>query len=143
MSEPAVLVRHFNFPPEDVYAAWVDPEQLREWFANGEDLVVEEASLDVRPGGEFRIRLYDGEDHMCAFGTYQRVEPPNLLQFTWKWEESSIEKGESLVTVELKGSAGQTQLTLTHERLSSPKSIEAHTAGWTSLVTRLGAFLGK
>src|ERR1700730_6279964 len=57
-----------------------------------------EAVLDVRVGGSFRITMKGKErDHMQV-GTYQVVDRPSKLVFTW----SAIEKpGEvTLVTVE-------------------------------------------
>jgi uncharacterized protein YndB with AHSA1/START domain len=140
-TEPVVVVRRLAASPERLFEAWTDPVVLVRWFVTAENQQVAEAEMDVRPGGEYRITITDPEDRFCAFGTYQRVEPPHLLEFTWEWEESSIEKGRSLVTVELRPLGRETELTLTHARLASEKSIQAHASGWTAILDRLVTFV--
>ena len=60
-------------PPEEVWEALTDPEQLEEWFAN-------EVELDLRPGGAGRFRWNDG-DERCA--VVREVEPGERLVLDW------------------------------------------------------------
>ena len=113
------------------------------WFVSKESERTIEADMDVRPGGDFNILMGDPEDRYHAFGQYKRVEPPTLLEFTWQWEESSIEKGISLVTLEFRPDGAQTEMTLTHARLASDVSVQAHTEGWTAIVGRLADFIAQ
>ena len=60
------ISRLFDAPPELVYRAFVDPDQLCEWYGP-EDLEVpcETVQIDARPGGfqRFMMRSIDDPDH--------------------------------------------------------------------------------
>ena len=77
-----VVRRRMPAPREVVYEAWTDPEGLREWMCPG-DVVSAEAKLDLRVGGSFRITMRSKEQVHEHVGTYQIVEPPAKLSFTW------------------------------------------------------------
>ena len=138
-TEPVVITRQIKSPIEKVFAAWTDPAQLSQWFAP-ESGTIQEADIDLRPGGAFKIAFVAESDRFCAFGTYLRIDSPRLLEFTWKWEESSIERGESVVTIELVPTGNVTELTLTHAKLESATSCEAHLKGWDSVLGRLATY---
>ena len=46
-----VTERTYGSPPDRVFAAWRDPANKREWFAEGEGWRIEEYGLDFRVGG--------------------------------------------------------------------------------------------
>ena len=50
--------RIYNAPVAAVYAAWTDPEQIRQWFGPSDDFKVPETVADVRVGGRFRIVMH-------------------------------------------------------------------------------------
>src|ERR1700688_1680051 len=91
-----VVRRRLPVPRDVVFEAWTDPEGIREWMCPG-DATSAEAVLDVRVGGSFRITMKGKERDHVQVGTYQVVDRPSKLVFTW----SEIEKpGEvTLVTV--------------------------------------------
>jgi uncharacterized protein YndB with AHSA1/START domain len=70
----------FPVPPEEVWDALTDPEQLEEWFAN-------DVELDVRPGGEGVFRWDDGDERRA---TVLEVEPCERLLLDWD-EEGEVE----------------------------------------------------
>ena len=141
MTDQAVVIqRRLPAPIERVFEAWTQVEFLKQWFAPMNS-VVEEALADTRPGGAYRFAMVAGEDRFVVFGEYKRIERPTLVEFTWQWEESSNEKGVSLVTVELTPDGFATELKLIHTKLSSPTSQELHTQGWTSVLNRLSTYL--
>ena len=51
-----VLERTLDAPVELVWAAYTDPEHLKQWFAP-KPYQITECELDLRPGGIFRIRM--------------------------------------------------------------------------------------
>lgn len=59
-----VLERVVDVPPEKVWAAWTEPEQVVKWFTPKPWQTVE-CQIDLRPGGIFRtvMRSPEGEDH--------------------------------------------------------------------------------
>ena len=51
-----MLERTLDAPVELVWAAYTDPEHLKQWFAP-KPYQITECELDLRPGGIFRIRM--------------------------------------------------------------------------------------
>jgi uncharacterized protein YndB with AHSA1/START domain len=73
------FVRDFAATPQQVFDAWTQPEQLREWWdAGGERLST--CEVDLRVGGTYTF-IAPGHAHMPFTGTYTEIEPPHLLVF--------------------------------------------------------------
>jgi uncharacterized protein YndB with AHSA1/START domain len=85
--------RRFAHPPEKVWRAITEFDQLRAWFP----AVVQ---FDLRPGAKLSFDLtpeakrrfgLDAGQPTTTHGEITRVEPPNLLEYTWgdeilRWE---------------------------------------------------------
>ncbi|TDW99916.1 SRPBCC family protein [Dinghuibacter silviterrae] len=126
---------HLNFPAAHVWRAWTDPAMILQWFGSDPEGTGVSANLDVRPGGAYEIsfRDSDGTVHTC-FGTYEAVEPNNLLSFTWTW--ASEPHQPSLVTVRLTPDGAGTMMAFTHAGVWS-NSEHAYKEGWTRTFTKL------
>lgn len=78
----AVATRHFNAPPERVFAAHTDPALLRHWLLGPDGWEMTRCESDPRPGGAIR---YDwapvggGEGGFHLTAEYLAVEPPHRL----------------------------------------------------------------
>ena len=70
----------FPVPPDEVWEALTDPEQLEEWFAN-------DVELDAREGGEGVFRWDDGEERRA---TVVEAAPGERLVLDWD-EEGTVE----------------------------------------------------
>ena len=70
----------FPVPPDEVWEALTDPEQLEEWFAN-------DVELDAREGGEGVFRWGDGEERHA---TVVEAAPGERLVLDWD-EEGTVE----------------------------------------------------
>ena len=136
------LSRIYDVPPEAVYAAWTDAEQMTRWMAPSDDFGHTTCSLDVRVGGRYRIAFRDpaGEVHSVG-GTYREVVPNRRLVYTWAWE--STPERESVVTIELRPLGARTELTLTHDRFADTEARDKHLHGWTGCLDRLGRFVSQ
>jgi len=71
--------RSFAAPREEVFAAWTDPERIKQWWdPTGTPLA--DCSVDLRPGGSFRFVA--ASRHAPPFtGVYSEVERPARLVF--------------------------------------------------------------
>ena len=72
-------------------------------------------------------------------GSYTKVNPYDLLQFTWAaaWAPEEV----SLVTIHLRDVDGGTEVRLVHERFGSESSCKGHTQGWIGALVKLAKVL--
>jgi uncharacterized protein YndB with AHSA1/START domain len=136
---PALVIRRtYDVSPQRVYDAWTDPELARQFLCPA-GMTTRSVTLDVRPGGSYRIEMLrpDGEVY-AAYGVYREVVPASRLSMTWQWEEDNPEEEhETLLTLEFKPYGSGTEFILTHERLRSLESRTGHEHGWTSMLQKL------
>ena len=121
-----------------LFRAWTDPQELVHWWRlAGDGWSFAGASVDLRPGGRYRLsmRAPDGTMH-TARGIYREIDPPERLVFTWDWEGRSV--GETQVTVTFRRvDAEHTEVVLTHERFTDPARMGRHQQGWSELLRML------
>ena len=138
------IKRVINAPPARVYAAWTDPDQLKQWWGP-EGVQTRNFTADSRVGGKYRWDLVNQEgEEMSVFGEYRELIAGRKIVFTWKWDDDEDWKvHNSLVTVELSDRDGGTEIKLTHEQLPSEASRDRHNEGWNSVLDRLEKFFNK
>ena len=133
-SQAVTVTRTFKARPERVFAAFEDPAQMARWMGQpGSKTQVQ--ALDVREGGPVRVEMsWDSGMSIRLHGTFQKVERPRLLEFTWAMEGDDANKG--VVTVEFAPHETGTELTLTHEGLTGP-ALKQSRAGWNGWFDRM------
>jgi uncharacterized protein YndB with AHSA1/START domain len=142
-----VITRTFDAPREDVFAAWVDPEQLSRWMGP-RHIASAVDRMDVRPGGTYRITMRDmntGETYAVG-GIYREIAWPERLVFTWAWEEDAIEhkRGEvTEVSVVLRAIGDKTELTLQHTAFPRRSMRDNHAMGWNGGFDKLDRLLAE
>lgn len=132
---PVALQRWFNAPVAEVWRCWTDPDYLARWFGSDPQGVVLHAETHLHRGGRFEVtfRDSDGTSHTC-FGTYEAVQPPERLGFTWQWK--SEPGNESRVSIALTESNGGTLMHFQHLDLDAP-SAHDYAAGWSRTFDKL------
>lgn len=138
-----VINRKYPVSRERVWQAWTDADQMKTWLAP-EGMTTADLECDLRVGGAYRLTMVqpDGEKYV-AKGVYREIKPPELLSYTWTWEEDTpAEEHETLLTLEFHDLGKETELVLTHENLKSEESSKSHTEGWNSLLNKLAKHLG-
>ncbi len=121
---PAVrLERHLPDPPEIVWQALTEREQLRSWFPS--DVIVEGG--EWVPGAEITFPFPPEVIDLTLTGEVLEVEEPQLLSFTW---------GEETLRFELSPDSNGTRLVLIDELPASAAARNA--AGWDACLDRLG-----
>ena len=135
-----VARRRMPAPREIVYEAWTDPEGMREWMCPG-DVVSAGAVLDVRVGGSFRIVMKSKTQVHEHTGTYQIVDPPAKLAFTW----IASNHPPTRVTVEFLdvGNKDESEIVITHEAFTFRDVAERYQSGWGTIAGKLAAYLVK
>lgn len=132
-AQAVVVQRLLKATPERVFTALTDAEIMSQWFfaRPGWSATVEN-SFEV--GGAYSINLIGPEGHAFAHtGEYREIVPNQKIVFTW----NSLTVRDTLVTIELKPVAEQTELTLTHELITDPVQREQHDQGWNFVLQNL------
>lgn len=77
-----VLERYIDVPRELVWAAWTQPEHVKQWFTP-RPWTVSECEIDLRPGGLFRTVMCGPEgERFTNVGCYLEVVPNERLVWT-------------------------------------------------------------
>ena len=116
--------------PETVWEFLVDPEKATRWMGTS-------ASLDARPGGEYRVQVISGN---VASGQFVEVDPPHRLVWTWGWEDeaaSPVEAGSTTIEVELEPDGDGTLVRFTHSGFADGEATTRHAQGWDHYLPRL------
>lgn len=133
------LTRVIRAPREKVFAAWTEPESLKQWWGPG-PVTCPEAHVDLREGGAYRLaNLHPDGSITWISGRFERVRAPEELVYTWK---VSILPGEpTLVRVLFLPHPDGTEITLTHERFALEAVRDMHLEGWGGCLDKLQKLL--
>jgi uncharacterized protein YndB with AHSA1/START domain len=137
-----VITRVFDAPRALVFKAWTEPDRLVRWWGP-RGFTTPFCTMDVRPGGAFRIcmRSAEGTEHWLQ-GVYREIVEPERLVYTWAWEDAEGKTGhETLVTVTLAERGAGTELTLRHAVFESVTARDAHQSGWAGSLDCLAEYL--
>jgi uncharacterized protein YndB with AHSA1/START domain len=135
--ESVVVVRTIHAPPSKVFAAWIDAAQLQRWLAPI-------AQADGRVGGHFRLEVQTADGSHVVDGEYRELVPAWRIVMTWVYEGPMLPTGRepTNVTVELRPSGPNTEVSVQHEGLKNPTYRDAIRQGaWTEALTQLEALL--
>lgn len=131
----SLTVRKFILaPPEKLFAAWITPAIMNQWFCPA-GLTVVDSSADPRVGGSYHIVMKEGGSTHTVRGTYRELVPGKKLVFTHRWDEP--EAVETLVTVDFAARDDGTEITLTQRGFRDKDSQHSHEQGWQSTLDRL------
>ena len=84
------------------------------------------------------MRDVDGSEHIVG-GTFEEVDPPRRLRFTWRWESGVPYDFDSLVTIDLVPVGEATELTLVHTGFPDDEIAATHEQGWGGGLVKLVA----
>jgi uncharacterized protein YndB with AHSA1/START domain len=120
--------RRVGASPARVFAAWTDPEELKAWWGP-EGASCPAAEVDLRVGGAYRIanRFRDGRT-VWIVGTFEVVEAPRKLVYTWRLEPGP--GGIERVTVLFEPRGDETEIIVLHEGVEDVAQRDGHERGW-------------
>ena len=142
---PGITVtRVFDAPRERVWREWTEPVPFADWFGGAEtEVPLSSVSMDVRPGGAWRLTMYPGRGRNEIYwrGEYLEVVESKRLVMSWQWTrggEPEEEGEESRIEIDLKSIDTETEITFTHARLRTEASRVSHERGWAGALEKLG-----
>lgn len=134
--------RVFDAPRAMVFEAWTQSALAAHWWGP-QGFTITSCTMDVRPGGTYRISMRSPEGTVhTKRGVYREVVPDERLVFTYAWEDAAGRPGhETVVTVRFADEDGKTRLTLHQALFESVASRDSHQGGWTSCMERFAQYL--
>ena len=139
MAEPGItIVRVFDAPRERVWREWTEPERFADWFGGVESEVpLSSVSMDVRPGGSWRLTMFAARGEIHWNGEYREVEEPERLVFTVT--DQPGEQAFELVSVVLTDLGdGRTEMHFEQRGGGlSPEEYERAGQGWSGFFDRI------
>jgi len=107
-----VIERIYEASPDQVFAAWSDPEAKARWFGGPEDLV----ELDFRVGGREAHRGTDPDGNPYAFeGHFRDIVPLQRIVYIYEMLTGETRISVSVATVELAPVRDGTRLDFTEQ----------------------------
>lgn len=146
------VTRLIDSPPASVFAAWTDPERVKQWWGP-KGFTTPVCTIDPHPGGAWLtcMRSPEGRDYWCK-GVYREIVadkrivttdffadetgnpvPPTRYGMAADWP------AETLITVDFAEQEGKTRLTV---RQTVPDPLVADSGavqGWSESLDRLAA----
>jgi uncharacterized protein YndB with AHSA1/START domain len=133
------MTRVFDAPRERVWREWTEPEAFADWYGGPDaEVPMSSVSMDVRPGGRWRLTMFYGPDRreIRWRGEYREVSPPERLVFTVSDEPES--DAFELVIVELVDLGdGRTEMRFQQRGELPPEVYERAGQGWSIFFERM------
>lgn len=142
-----VLQREIDVPPELVWAAWTQPEHLKQWFAPA-PWTITECEVDLRPGGMLRfvMRSPEGQEYP-NLGCYLEIVPNERLVWTDALQPGYRPSAEpfftAFLTLEPRGSGTlYTAIAMHRDETTRQKHEEmGFHEGWGQVLDQLVAYI--
>ena len=139
------ITRVFDAPRERVWREWTEAEPFADWFGGTEyEVPLATVSMDVRPGGSWRLTMYAGPERreIHWHGVYREVVEPERLVFTISDQPDEVR--HELVTVVLADLGdGRTKMHFEQRGTLSAETYEAAGQGWGTFFERIDARLAE
>lgn len=115
-----------NAPVGKVWAAYNSPEDIKQWNAASDDWHTTASTVDLRVGGTFssRMEARDGSFGFDFAGTYTKVEPQKLIEYT-------MGDRDALVEFEPQGHSTRVRVTFDAE---TQNPVEMQRDGWQAIL---------
>jgi uncharacterized protein YndB with AHSA1/START domain len=146
MTEPGITItRVFDAPRERVWKEWTEAECFADWFGGPEwEVPLSTVSLDVRPGGAWRLAMFAGLGRREIYwkGEYREVVEPERLVFTIS--DQPGDDAYELITVVLTDLGdGRTEMLFQQSGGNlSAEEYERAGQGWGGFFDRIAERLG-
>jgi uncharacterized protein YndB with AHSA1/START domain len=137
MGTTVELTRTVDAPPEAVFRALTDPQELSRWWTTS-------AESDPRTGGSFSyaFEFEDASRDHTYRGEYDEVRANEVVAYPW---EAGV--GQTRVACRLRPADGGTELTLVHsgwpDGAEGDEAAGMHRQGWTFFLDNLVSVLER
>jgi uncharacterized protein YndB with AHSA1/START domain len=141
MAEGITITRVFDAPRERVWKEWTEPERFADWFGGTEsDVPLTSVSMDVRPGGSWRLTMLAARGEIHWKGEYREVVEPERLVFTVS-DQPGDEFYELVSVVLTDLGEDRTEMHFQQQGRMSAEEYERAGQGWSTFFDRIDARL--
>ncbi len=135
--------RHFTVPAENVFNAFVQPDEARRFLFATDTGEMVRADIDARVGGGFNLtdRRPDVGD-VEHIGRYLEVEPPQRLVFLVRAAPYQDEDAKVSILITPKGGECDLDLTVMAD-VKWRDHVEKTRAGWSTILDNLAGVVGS
>ena len=118
-----------DVPPDQVFAALIEPAELNRWIAT-------DATVEPEVGGRYDF----GWDHGPV--KILELDPGRTLAYSWRhsWDDGDG-PNSTVVRWELEGSQGRTYLTIVHSGFGDDRRPDGYQLGWQEFLVSLKRML--
>jgi uncharacterized protein YndB with AHSA1/START domain len=143
VTQTGITIRRvFDAPRERVWREWTEPEAFADWFGAGAEVPLDTVSMDVRPGGAWRLTmLADGGARRIDWrGEYRDVVAPERLSFTVSDRPGDAYEVVTVLLTDL--GDGRTEMLFQQGGGNlTPEQYEQAGQGWSGFFDRVDARL--
>jgi uncharacterized protein YndB with AHSA1/START domain len=139
---------HISAPPERVFKAISDADELPHWFGGSAECPLKSWKMEPRAGGRYSYTtqkgsiMVNGVSEFKCYGDIVEFDPPRVLAYTWFGNWHDDPKRSTLVRWELTPKQGGTHVRVTHSGLASlPVARKDYAGGWPGVVEHLKKFV--
>jgi len=113
-------------PIDRVWSAYITPDDIIQWNSASDDWHTTTAKVDLRVGGVFssRMEAKDGSAGFDFAGTYTKILPMNLIEYTF---------GDRTGVVEFIPENGSVKVRVTFDA-EAENPVEMQRAGWQAII---------
>jgi uncharacterized protein YndB with AHSA1/START domain len=140
--QDVLITRIFDAPREQVFKAWIDPDEVAAWYGPAHMGVPRESvRIDARVGGRWEITMVPqagGDGFAIGYDIVEFVEPELLVM---RSDPAPGQPDGTLVRVELHDHGPKTRMTLSDGPFPAGRDHAA--AGYHGALDKLAAHLGE
>ncbi len=157
--EDLIVTRIIDAPLELVWKAWTEPEHVKHWWGP-KYYTSPSCRIDLRVGGKYVFAMQAPADQggqvSYTGGTYQRIVPMELLEFTQALSDADGNPidpasigmpadfpGELYTTVTFKPKGEMTEVTLTQTGWTPSQMFVYALAGTQQQTDKLAAYISR
>ena len=131
------LTCDLSAPRDRVFRTLTQPAVLRRWWGPS-GFTTPEIELDLQVGGGYRFGMQPPEGELFHLaGEFIEIDPPNLLAYTFWWEEPDPDDRETVVRLSLDEIGSGTRVSLSQGDFATQARLTLHTDGWTDSFVKL------
>jgi uncharacterized protein YndB with AHSA1/START domain len=138
VADGITIVRVFDAPRDRVWTEWTEPEAFADWFGADAEVPLASVSMDVQPGGSWRLTMFadPGRREIHWKGEYVEVVEPERLVFTVT--DQPDDDARELITVVLTDLGdGRTEMQFEQRGGMSAEQYERAGSGWSTFFDRI------